>query len=461
MGRRAHVAGVDPGRPARGELRHLHGRRGRARLRRQRLRRGLPRDASPGTCSASPRAWRCWAGPRRCRTATSPASSSATRGPTSTRCTPSSTATATPSGRCAWAPPRGAVEAALLAGAAGHPDRPARPRSRWSRTTPGASGTAPACAPLDDAERAVVVAAYDEYLDDDPAGQAAEQPHATTLKDVVGLSGFGIGSAGLPAYNAARRGRDAGAGERRRAHDEAGRRAGAEPARADEQAQRYFEHEGHRTAVSQRALQAHSDPWLGWARMAGGPHDGVGFLVKEFSPYEADLDWAGADRGRRDDRGRRAARPGHRQGALRVRRRRRGHAARGLPDRGRDRGRGRRRARTSSWPTSSAFGLAYGAPARADHALFVDAFRNGRIPGVCTGCGAAHRGGQAGTCPPTASPSASRPCPAAPCSSRGRSRSSCRTARSVDLRPAGRRAVHLPAQPPACRAATPATATKV
>src|SRR5918999_1294573 len=48
----------------------------------------------------------------------------------------------------------------------------------------------------------------------------------------------------------------------------------------------YFEHQGHRTAVSQRALQAHADPWLGWCSLRG-----VGQVVKEVSPYEADIDW--------------------------------------------------------------------------------------------------------------------------------------------------------------------------
>ena len=43
VGRRAHRPGLDPGRPARGELRHLHGRRRRPDLRRERLRRGLHR----------------------------------------------------------------------------------------------------------------------------------------------------------------------------------------------------------------------------------------------------------------------------------------------------------------------------------------------------------------------------------------------------------------------------------
>ena len=54
----------------------------------------------------------------------------------------------------------------------------------------------------------------------------------------------------------------------------------------DERIRAYFEHEGHRTAVSQGALQAHADPWVGWTEL-----DGVGQVIKELSPYEADLDW--------------------------------------------------------------------------------------------------------------------------------------------------------------------------
>jgi len=48
----------------------------------------------------------------------------------------------------------------------------------------------------------------------------------------------------------------------------------------------YFEHEGQRTVVSQRALQAHTDPLLGYTTV-----DGVGYVVAEVSPYEVDLDW--------------------------------------------------------------------------------------------------------------------------------------------------------------------------
>jgi uncharacterized protein (DUF2252 family) len=56
---------------------------------------------------------------------------------------------------------------------------------------------------------------------------------------------------------------------------------------ADTEVREYFQHHGHRTAVSQRALQAHADPLLGYTDI-----DGVGFVVSEISPYEADLDWS-------------------------------------------------------------------------------------------------------------------------------------------------------------------------
>jgi uncharacterized protein (DUF2252 family) len=55
----------------------------------------------------------------------------------------------------------------------------------------------------------------------------------------------------------------------------------ADPALAD-----YFRHHGHRTAISQRALQAHADPLRGYTELAG-----VGYEVSEISPYEADFDW--------------------------------------------------------------------------------------------------------------------------------------------------------------------------
>ena len=233
---------------------------------------------------------------------------------------------------------------------------------------------------LDDAEREVVVAAYDEYLGTiPPAKRHSSRSYA--LKDVVGKSGFGIGSAGLPAYNLLVEG-----GTQALENDVVLTvKQGGVPAPsrlcADEQAAAYFQHEGHRTAISQRALQAHSDPWLGWARMAGGPHDGVGFLVKEFSPYEADLDWGGLSE--LDEMTEVVQQLGRATAKV--------HCVSDADDEDTP---------LVDFQTEEAiaavvfgaevelvadlvaFGLEYGARARADHALFVDAFRNGRIPGT-------------------------------------------------------------------------------
>ena len=38
--------------------------------------------------------------------------------------------------------------------------------------------------------------------------------------------------------------------------------------------------------AEERALQARADPWLGWTEL-----NGVGQVVSELSPYEADLEW--------------------------------------------------------------------------------------------------------------------------------------------------------------------------
>ena len=77
-----------------------------------------------------------------------------------------------------------------------------------------------------------------------------------------------------------------GARQRRGAVDEAGQRGRAQPGGRRRDVHEYFKHHGHRTAVSQRALQAHADPLLGYTDI-----DGIGFVVSEISPYDADLDW--------------------------------------------------------------------------------------------------------------------------------------------------------------------------
>jgi len=137
-------------------------------------------------------------------------------------------------------------------------------------------------------ERAKVVASFERYLESIPEDKRFDRDLFYDLRDVVGKSGFGIGSAGLPAYNLLVEGYSQALDNdvvlsMKQANVPAVSRF-ADSADVD----RYFEHEGHRTAVSQRALQVHTDPLLGYTDL-----DGVGYVVSELSPYEVDLDWSG------------------------------------------------------------------------------------------------------------------------------------------------------------------------
>jgi uncharacterized protein (DUF2252 family) len=140
---------------------------------------------------------------------------------------------------------------------------------------------------LEDDERALVVRAFDSYLETIPPDKRERRAIFYDVKDVVGKSGFGIGSAGLSAYSVLIEGRD-------QAHENdviLTMKQGNVPAASrvvdDAAVREYFEHEGQRTVVSQRALQQHTDPLLGYTTI-----DGVGYVVADLSPYEADLDWS-------------------------------------------------------------------------------------------------------------------------------------------------------------------------
>ncbi len=99
--------------------------------------------------------------------------------------------------------------------------------------------------------------------------------------------GFGIGSAGLPAYTVLIEGFNQALDNDVVLSMKQGNVAAPSRVVDDPDVREYFKHHGHRTAVSQRALQAHADPLLGYTDI-----DGVGFVVSEISPYEADLDWS-------------------------------------------------------------------------------------------------------------------------------------------------------------------------
>jgi uncharacterized protein (DUF2252 family) len=139
---------------------------------------------------------------------------------------------------------------------------------------------------LQDGERAAVLDAFDRYLESIPEGKRYRGV-TYTVKDVAGRSGFGIGSAGLPAYTVLIEGFNQALDNDVVLSMKQGNVAAPSRVVLDDAVAGAFGHHGHRTAVSQRALQAHADRLLGWTDL-----DGVGFVVSEVSPYEADLDWS-------------------------------------------------------------------------------------------------------------------------------------------------------------------------
>jgi uncharacterized protein (DUF2252 family) len=239
---------------------------------------------------------------------------------------------------------------------------------------------APGVRRLDDDERAVVEAAYQAYLETIPG---SKQLGSLTyeLKDVVGRTGFGIGSAGLPAYNLLVEGHTQALENDVVLTMKQGGVPSASRVLHGERMAEAFQHQGHRTAVSQRALQAHADPWLGWTQMDGGPHDGVGFVVAELSPYQTDLDWSGLTEP--DEMGEVLEQLGRATAKV--------HCVSDVDD--------------ASTPLVDfqvedavaaavegrqdelvegviAFAHSYAAQVRTDHALFVEAFRAGKVKGV-------------------------------------------------------------------------------
>ncbi|MEV1239609.1 DUF2252 domain-containing protein [Nonomuraea sp. NPDC049750] len=226
--------------------------------------------------------------------------------------------------------------------------------------------------PVDAATRDSVTASFEDYLTTLPA---QSNPVEHVIKDVALRKGVGIGSAGLPSYNLLLEGRSQALENDVILYMKQAQVPAVARHVPDEKVARYFHHQGHRTAESQRALQAYADPWLGYTTL-----NGVGQLVAEVSPYSADLDWDDVNepaelRSIMRDLGRAVARMhsvaddesshdlvnfsteesimavvnGDRPGFIGM-----------LVD----------------------FAHRYGAQAREDHQRFVDLFRNGRLPGV-------------------------------------------------------------------------------
>lgn len=230
---------------------------------------------------------------------------------------------------------------------------------------------------LNAAERSMVLAAFGRYLETIPPDKRATRPVFYDVKDVVASTGFGIGSAGLPAYNVLIEGFN----QALENDIVLSMKQGNHPAVArvvdDERAGGFFEHDGHRTVVSQRALQSHTDQFLGWTTI-----DGTGFVVSELSPYEMDLDWTDitepdemapllTDLGRATAKVHCASDEDSDERLVRFQTEEAIAAAIGE--------------REDEFVDEIVdFAVAYAATARRDHALFVEAFRSGEIAGLAS-----------------------------------------------------------------------------
>jgi uncharacterized protein (DUF2252 family) len=135
-------------------------------------------------------------------------------------------------------------------------------------------------------ERGKVERAFKRYLKTLSDSKRQQQAVFYDIKDVVGRAGFGIGSAGLPAYNILIEGFNQALENDVVLSMKQANIPAVSRIVDHERAAAFFENEGHRTVVSQRELQVHTDPFLGWTTV-----DKVGYVVAEVSPYEADLDW--------------------------------------------------------------------------------------------------------------------------------------------------------------------------
>ncbi len=227
---------------------------------------------------------------------------------------------------------------------------------------------------LGETERNQVMAAFEAYLETIPE---AKRFRSLTyeVKDVVGRKGFGIGSAGLPAYNILVEGPTQALENDVVLSMKQGNIAAPSRVVHDERIEGYFEHHGHRTAASQRALQAHADPWLGHTEI-----DGIGFVVSELSPHVEDIDWS--DLTEPEEMAPVLAYLGRATAKVHC-----------VADEDSDPAIVDFQTEDEIVEAVSGneeefvremvdFGIAYSEVARDDHRLFVDAFRNGQIPGL-------------------------------------------------------------------------------
>jgi uncharacterized protein (DUF2252 family) len=130
-----------------------------------------------------------------------------------------------------------------------------------------------------------IAKAFEAYLETIPPSKRFENINYK-IKDIVAAQALGIGSAGQLSYDILLEGRTQALENDIMLFMKPALVAAPNIAIADPNIKNYFLHNAHRTVISQRALQAHSDPWLGYTTI-----NGVGHLVDEVSPYKEDLNW--------------------------------------------------------------------------------------------------------------------------------------------------------------------------
>lgn len=225
---------------------------------------------------------------------------------------------------------------------------------------------------LSKTERRKVEKAFESYLDSIPETKKINRSLFYDVRDIVGVSGFGIGSAGLPAYNVLVEGFSQSLDNDVVLSMKQANVPAVSRFVDTKKVERYFDHEGHRTVVSQRALQSHTDPNLGYTTI-----DGLGYLVSEISPYEVDMEWDDLYEpseigpvvehlGRATAKVHCASDEDSDQSLVNFQ----------VEDAVTESLEGRRRAFTEDLVD---FGIDYARTVRHDHALFVEAFREGEI----------------------------------------------------------------------------------
>ena len=243
---------------------------------------------------------------------------------------------------------------------------------------------------IDDAMKEKLTKAFDKYLKTLPKKVPTS---SSRIKDCVGKRGVGIGSAGLPTYNILIEGASEALENDRIIYMKQSQPSAVSRHVNVKSAQTYFQHEGHRTVISQRArkiialsqslqiltrsqVQDHADPWAGWTEI-----DGTGYMVSEVSPYAVDFEWDNvnavdkmttvvADFGRATAMMHGAADKDSE------------HA--GLVDFSTEHAIDEAIAKDEAGfeKLMIDFGHKYSVKVREDHKIFVDMFRNGQIPGL-------------------------------------------------------------------------------